>query len=651
MAERRFDQALQELARVPESMLLDRVYHGPKALLAGFAHQAAGRNDVAQSQFRDAERMLREELTHDSENQELRVVLALNLAALGRSDDARRELAAIEALLKDQAPTVYSGQLIALMAQTHGLLGDQDALRHWLRRILAEGTQLPFTPASLRFDARFSAYLADPEMQKLLKEFASLDQPKEGRSAVASDDKSVAVLAFTDLSAAHDGEYFSDGISEELINALGKVPGLKVPARTSSFYFKNKSMPMPEIAKQLGVAYVIEGSVQRAGNKVKISERLSKAADGFQVWTDSFLRDAKDVFAVEEEIAGLIAKQLSLKLGASSTAATAMVKPEAFELYVQARQAIARRDVENFDRAEQLLGRALEIEPGLARAHAALADVWALRANLLQQIGYFGQRDAPVFARIEAEIEKALADDPDSAEAQASLGFARLLEWKLADAERALRRAVALNPNYPTGHHWLGTCLTNIGWIEEGLAEYRRAADLDPFSFRILENYGNALNQAGRRSESLLYLNRALELQPKSTQALVSKVVTLSDLNCRAEAIAIIRELPESSAKFLLAGAGMQAEAEAALAKASGRDRNTLLAGLNRYDEWLDAITPADIYVMSTVRGMLLFDGLDPIRHDARFTKLLATLGLTEAHARAQAWRKTHPPETPEARR
>src|SRR5207248_6729251 len=139
---------------------------------------------------------------------------------------------------------------------------------------------------------------------------------------------------------------FSDGISEELLNVLAKIPALKVSARTSAFSFKGKNVPIPEIARQLGVAYVVEGSVQRAGERVKITAQLIKATDGFHVWSDTFTRDARDVFAIEEEIAGLIAKQLSLKLGASSAAATASVKPEAFELYLQGRQAWNLRTAE-----------------------------------------------------------------------------------------------------------------------------------------------------------------------------------------------------------------------------------------------------------------------------------------------------------------
>ncbi|MDB6116112.1 MAG: TolB amino-terminal protein, partial [Lacunisphaera sp.] len=286
MAEKHFDQALQELAQTPAAMLRDRVFHGPKALLAGFAHQAAGRAEVALGFFRDSEKLLREELARDQDNFELRAVLALNLACLGRADEARRELAAVEPLLAGREPSVYTRQPLALITQAHGVMGEIDLMVPWLRRLITEPSGMPFTPASLRLDSRFGPYTADPRLQVLLTEFAGLDQPatvktaeldQRAEASVPTDQKSVAVLAFANLSDDKANEYFSDGISEELLNVLAKIPGLKVSARTSAFYFKGKEVPVPEIARQLGVAYVVEGSVRKQGDKVRITAQLIKA--------------------------------------------------------------------------------------------------------------------------------------------------------------------------------------------------------------------------------------------------------------------------------------------------------------------------------------------------------------------------------------
>ncbi|MDI1250021.1 MAG: TIR domain-containing protein, partial [Lacunisphaera sp.] len=229
---------------------------------------------------------------------------------------------------------------------------------------------------------------------------ASASEPKPAPTAPALDEKSVAVLAFADLSEARNNEYFSDGVSEELLNVLAKVSGLRVAARTSAFFFKGKNLPIAEIAAKLNVAYVVEGSVQRAGERVKITAQLIKAADGYHVWSESFTRDAKDVFAVQDEIAGLIAKQLSLKLGASSAAATAAVNPEAFEFFVQARQAWNQRTARAYARAEVLLQRALDLDPDFVRARALLALVWTFQAVERKELGLFSQRDAPGVGRL-----------------------------------------------------------------------------------------------------------------------------------------------------------------------------------------------------------------------------------------------------------
>ena len=171
------------------------------------------------------------------------------------------------------------------------------------------------------------------------------------------DAKSVAVLAFANLSDDKANECFSDGISEELLNVLAKIPGLKVTARTSSFYFKGKDVQVPEIARQLGVAYVVEGSVRQAGGRVRISAQLIKATDGFQVWSDDLDRDLKDVFAVQDEIAGLIAQNLQLKLSAAPTAAVA-VDPEAHRPYLEGRQALQWRTEAGYAQAEKFFQQA-----------------------------------------------------------------------------------------------------------------------------------------------------------------------------------------------------------------------------------------------------------------------------------------------------
>jgi TolB-like protein/Tfp pilus assembly protein PilF len=643
------DLALAAVRSSPRDWLDDYWYHGPRDLLAGDALFQAGRPDAAAVEWRAALKVTEARLaTRPNDLTALGSRLTL-FALLGDTAEARKLLPTVRQMVRaDQSgvlvPVWFSRAYLALGERTEAMRQIAVLLSSKLHAVYLTAADLRFNPiwAPLRGDLEFARLIAEADRVEQADD-AAAPIPRSTAAAPLADEKSVAVLAFANLSDDKGNEYFSDGISEELLNVLAKVPGLKVTARTSSFHFKGKDTAIKEIARQLGVAYVVEGSVRKQGDKVRITAQLIKAADGFHVWSDTFTRDLKDIFAVQDEIAGLIAKSLQLRLAAG---AKASVNPEAFELYMQARQAINRRDTAGFARAEELLTRAIELEPGLARAHAAMADVWTLSTIMRRESGFFGQRNSPVFAPIERAIDRALAFDPDSAEARTSLGFVRLLQWKPAEAEHELRRAVALNPNYTLGHHWLGACLTTMGEVDEGVAEYQRAVELDPFSFRILDNYGSALNTAGRSEEALLVINRSLELQPKSEQTLQNKIRTLLALNRLAEAETIIQMLPENEARQYLARLGHKAEAEAALAKVSGRDRIDLLLAYDRIDEWLDAVSPSDIYIF-TIRGMFSSPELDAFRHDPRFQKLIATLGITEAHARVQAWRAAHPPEKP----
>jgi tetratricopeptide (TPR) repeat protein len=182
MAEGNFDQALQELERAPKAMFSDRVYHGPKALLTGLAHKAAGRSDVALSQFHEAEKLLKGELETDAENEELHAVLAYTLACSGRSAEARGELASLEPLMRGRAPSIYSDPIVLLIAQTHGMLGEADEMVVWLRKLLSAPAEPTFTPASLRIDPRFKDVIGWPQMQALLAEFSRLDQYGSGKA-------------------------------------------------------------------------------------------------------------------------------------------------------------------------------------------------------------------------------------------------------------------------------------------------------------------------------------------------------------------------------------------------------------------------------------------------------------------------------------
>ena len=463
------------------------------------------------------------------------------------------------------------------------------------------------------------------------------------------------MLAFKNLSGDPAREFFSDGLSEAVTDVLGRVPGLKVVGSASAFSFKGKSVPIPEIARQLGVSHVVEGTVLQEGQTVRITAKLIKA-DGFQVWvSDKLDRELKNIFALHDEVAGLIAKNLSLQLGANSPVAMVTVNPQVFELFVRGREAWKLRTLADYDRAEDLLNRALALEPNFARAHAAVADVWFTRAQDLGAIGGFGQRNSPEHRRIVGKINQALALDPDSAEAHASLGGVAWVTWQSAEGERELRRAIALNPNYATAHQWLGRLLLNDGRMDEALAELKLAAEIDPLAPRILDNYGMGLGLAGRSREAIAVYDRALALQPNSVQSLRSKAQLLAASGRLTEAVAVVQTIPLEPANpggrvgrvRVFAQAGMKAEAEALLPGFDPKNDVDLidcLLALGRNEEAVTRLVPAKLFANSVAQ--FLFDSFyDSIRNDPRLVKLRAEVGLNEAHDRAQAWRKAHPPE------
>ena len=647
------EKALKVLEKAPRDFLEEGFEVRPKGFVVGYALQVAGRPTAAQAEWRQALVVMEKRLAGNP-NQPLLLFWQGMLQALTGQKALALETRKLYRELEAKPDPWFDAMLLVAA-------GDNEQA---IRGLLEGWPKANFNLRSdIRGDLRYAPWLAairsDPRIQALIAEHTAaieLDRagPAAGPVVPKVDDKSVAVLAFANLSDDKVNEYFSDGISEELLNVLAKVPGLKVTARTSSFHFKGKDTPIPEIAKQLGVAYVVEGSVRKAGDKVRIMAQLIKAADGFHVWSDTFTRDIKDVFAVQDEIAGLIAKNLSLKLGTSSSRTALAVNPQAFELYVQARQAWSLRTPEGFVRAEQMLDRALELAPDFVRARAALIDVVQMRRLRERKVGSFGQRHAPEIDQRLEQVRGVLAIDPDLAEAYSTLGQTLDSQWQRDEAGRAYRRATELNPNYATGRHWYGMHLAELGHMDEALAELKAACDLDPFSFIILDNYGWLLNLAGRNREAVQMLDRAAALNPGFDQTARAKAAALAALGRRAEAEALARQLRNFQREldvWTLGLVGLHDEAAALLHRMDPGDVT------NRFQALLSAgQREAALAALADPSGASKGDSIDtlfqpiydPVRTDPRFLQYLSTLGLAEAHTRAQAWRRSHPPEKPE---
>jgi TolB-like protein/Tfp pilus assembly protein PilF len=646
-------QAQKILATYPRDYLRDYLFTGPRAVLTAWANEQAGNEEAAQADWRNARQITERILGEFPDDREALYWKAWALARLGDRPGATGALRLLEQREARTNGLFFFGGLAGLKAALGDIEGAVDLLAKV--RVNLPLNIKPVTKAflalnpvfdPLRGNARFQALVGSAPAPAATKESATVTPPK--------DEKSVAVLAFANLSDDKANEYFSDGISEELLNVLAKIPGLKVTARTSSFYFKGKEVPVPEIARQLGVAYVVEGSVRKQGDKVRITAQLIKADGGFHVWSDTFTRDLKDIFAVQDEIAGLIARQLSLEMGVRIGAPANAVNAQVFEFYVQARQAWNLRTPEGLDQAEELLNHALTIEPNFARGHAALANVWSTGGAVKGTLGAFNQRDTPEVSRIQAAIDRALALDPNLAEAHVAQGSLASATWKTADAQRSFRRAIELNPGDATAHQFMGRALVADGRLDEAVAELKRAAELDPLSHRILDNYAIALRLVGRPAEALVMDERALALQPSSRQAMVWRALDLSALGRHAEALELVRRLPSDLGyghfiAQVFMEAGQRAEAEAAIAW-PGTERAYGLAVVGRWDEALKELEAAKLNSVNA--GIVCVSSVfDPIRSDPRFRQALEQLGLSEAHARAQAWRAAHPFAKPEAKK
>jgi TolB-like protein len=273
--------------------------------------------------------------------------------------------------------------------------------------------------------------------------------PRTTTPVTATSVRSVAVLPFADLSPARDHEYFGDGMAEELSTRLGRVAGLKVAARTSAFAFKGTDTDVKAIGRALNVDALLEGSVRHAGGRVRVTVRLVDARAGYQIWTDEWDRSGRDVLAVQDEIATGVVRALSggAVTRVAATAAARAIDPGAYDLYLQGRYFWHTRTRDGLTRAAAAFDRAVAIAPEYAEAHSGVADAYAV----LGFYDYLPPRDA--FPRAKAAAERALQIDDQLAEAHASLGYVALYyDWNWAAAERALDRAIELNPSYSVGH-------------------------------------------------------------------------------------------------------------------------------------------------------------------------------------------------------
>jgi adenylate cyclase len=328
-----------------------------------------------------------------------------------------------------------------------------------------------------------------------------------GLSAVS--EKSIAVLPFVDMSQHKDQEYFTDGLTEELIGLLTRVPELRVPARTSCFYFKGKQATIAEIAQALNVAHVLEGSVRKSGNTVRIAVQLIRVETGYHLWSQTYDRTLVDIFKVQDEIAASVVQSLSATLlSAPPPGRTASPDSGAYQLYLRGHFHWNRRSPEEFRKAIRFFEQAIALDPNYALAFTGLADCYSL-LPIYDRMA----KATETMPQAKTAILRALAIDDNLSQAHASLGLIlEIFDFDWIGAERQYQRAVELSPNSPVPHQWYGELLVNTGRFDAGLAEGRQAVELDPLSQVANLALGIQLNSAHRYTEAIAQLQKTLEL-------------------------------------------------------------------------------------------------------------------------------------------
>ena len=328
--------------------------------------------------------------------------------------------------------------------------------------------------------------------------------------------QSIAVLPFVDMSPAKDQEYFSDGMSEELLNLLSKTEGLKVISRTSSFSFKGKNLDVREIGKNLGVANILEGSIRKSGNMIRITAQLIEVSKGTHLWSETYDREMKDVFVLQDEISKMIVDILKIKLSGKQTnqlAKSFTKSPEAYEDYLKGRYHWNTRTDEGIRKAIVYFEDAIKKDSNYAAAYSGLADTY------LTLYDYELMSYDESTSKAKDAAQRALKINDNLAEAHNSLAHIDLHEWKWENAEQGFRKAITLDPGYILAHHWYALCLTAMGKTNEAVTQMEKARELDPLSTRINADLGMAYLSAGKNDKAIEQEKKTLELNPKSSGA------------------------------------------------------------------------------------------------------------------------------------
>ncbi len=384
----------------------------------------------------------------------------------------------------------------------------------------------------------FDKFVLAPKREAaLVVEATQAITEKVAQQEKAENEKSIAVLPFVNMSTDPEQEYFSDGLSEEILNLLAQVNDLKVIGRTSSFAYKGKNEDLRTIGKTLGAAYLLEGSVRKAGNELRITAQLIEAKSGTHLWSESYDRKLENVFAIQSEIAGAIAEALKINLldrnQAVPVAQVAASLP-AYELLLKARQLIHGRSRKGLESARQLLDKAIALDPNYAPALAAQAQTVRLLSNNSAAYGDIPADKA--LAMAQPLLDRALALDPKLAEAHALQGLLFQQQGDIPRAEASLARALALNPNLADALHWQAGILNGAGRLRESLATRQRLDAIDPLNVANLLQLNANFRESGKLTEARAVTARLQRTFPDNLQSSTAQALDLIAAGQLAEA-------------------------------------------------------------------------------------------------------------------
>ncbi len=455
--------------------------------------------------------------------------------------------------------------------------------------------------------------------------------------------QSIAVLPFTDMSPAKDQEYFSDGMSEELLNLLSKIHDLKVISRTSSFSFKGKNLDVRKIGENLGVANILEGSVRKSGNTIRITAQLIEVKNGTHLWSETYDREMKDVFVLQDEISKMIVDILKIKLSgkqANQLAGSFTKNPEAYEDYLKGRYHWNTRTDEGIKKAIGYFEDAIKKDSNYAAAYSGLADTY------LTLYDYELMSYDESTSKAKDAAQRALKLNENLAEAHNSLAHINLHEWKWESAEEGFRKAIALDKSYILAHHWYALCLTAIGKTNEAVTQMEKARELDPLSTRINADLGMAYLSARRYDDAIAQEQKTLELNPKSSGARWIRGMSYQQKKLYGQAIKDYQDalaLSPNNPNYLAAlghvyaSSGNTEGAHNILDTLFAENKKSpvspfffalVYAGLNDKEKALEWLQKAYEEKSGSVRYLKMEPRLQNLRNEPRYTTLMKKIGL-----------------------